>query len=96
MTKTERLEGGLKPTRRVTGVGGEAAGNMRESKTTDDRLLNVAEAAEMLGLAVGTVFHWAAASKLPCVRLSARCLRFRRSDLEKLIASLVEPPRRKD
>jgi excisionase family DNA binding protein len=58
----------------------------------DDRLLNVNEVAEFLGLAVGTVYHLVSQKRLPCIRLSARCLRFRRSDLEKLIANLAETP----
>jgi excisionase family DNA binding protein len=58
----------------------------------DDRLMDVNEVAEFLGLAVGSVYHMASAKRLPCIRLSARCLRFRRSDLEKLIANLAEAP----
>lgn len=46
-----------------------------------DRLLNVREAAAFLNLAVGSVYHLASQSRIPCVRLSNRCLRFRKSDL---------------
>lgn len=58
----------------------------------DDRLMDVNEVAEFLGLAVGTIYHLVSEKRLPCIRLSARCLRFRRSDLEKLIANLAEAP----
>jgi excisionase family DNA binding protein len=60
---------------------------------SDDRLLDVNEVAEFLGLAVGTVYHLVSQKRLPCIRLSARCLRFRRSDLEKHITNLAEAPR---
>lgn len=56
----------------------------------NDRLMTVSEAAEFLGLAVGTIYHMVSQKRLPCVRLSARCLRFRRSDLEEFIANLAE------
>jgi excisionase family DNA binding protein len=59
---------------------------------SDDRLMNVNQVAKFLGLAPGTIYHLVSEKRLPCVRLSARCLRFRRSDLEKLIANLAEAP----
>jgi excisionase family DNA binding protein len=52
---------------------------------TEDRLLTVHDAAEYLALAVGSIYHMAADGRLPCVRLSARCLRFRRSALDRFI-----------
>ena len=65
---------------------------IEETTVSDNRLLNANEVAEFLGLAVGTVYHLVSQKRLPCIRLSARCLRFRRSDLEKLIANLAEAP----
>jgi excisionase family DNA binding protein len=59
---------------------------------SDDRLMDVNEVAEFLGLATGTIYHLVSEKRLPCIRLSARCLRFRRSDLEKLIANVAEAP----
>jgi excisionase family DNA binding protein len=59
---------------------------------SDDRLMDVNEVAEFLKLAPGTIYHLISQKRLPCIRLSARCLRFRRSDLEKLIANLAETP----
>jgi predicted DNA-binding transcriptional regulator AlpA len=44
-------------------------------------LLNIHELAELTGLKVGSLYHWAAEGKVPCVRLSARCLRFRRESI---------------
>lgn len=61
--------------------------------TAADRLLNVREAAEYLGLSVGTVYHQCSERRLPCIRLSNRCLRFRKSMLDEYIRghSTVEP-----
>ena len=55
-----------------------------------DRLLNVSEVAELLGLAPGTIYHLLSQKRLPCVRLSKRCVRFRKSDLDRLISDLTE------
>jgi excisionase family DNA binding protein len=55
-----------------------------------DKLLTVAEAAEVLRLAPGTVYHLLSRHALPCVRLSKRCVRFRQSELESWISSHSE------
>jgi excisionase family DNA binding protein len=53
-----------------------------------DRLLNVVEVAALLGLAPGTVYHLVSEQRLPFVRLSARCLRFRESEIQEFIRKL--------
>jgi excisionase family DNA binding protein len=58
----------------------------------NDRLLGVKEVAELLGLAPGTIYHLVSQGRIPCVRLSSRCLRFRPSDLEGWIAGKVDNP----
>jgi excisionase family DNA binding protein len=63
-----------------------------EKEMNGDRLMNVNEVAEFLGLAAGTIYHLVSQRRLPCIRLSARCLRFRCSDLEEFIANLAEGP----
>ncbi len=56
-----------------------------------DRLLDVAEASATLGLkSPRTLYKWAYAGRVPSVRIG-RLLRFRRSDLERLIASGERP-----
>jgi excisionase family DNA binding protein len=55
-----------------------------------ERLLDVKEVAELLGLAVGSVYHLVSEKRLPCVRLSARCLRFRESAIERTIQDWSE------
>jgi len=57
-----------------------------------DKLLTVKEAAERLRIAAGSLYHWVSEGRVPCVRFSARCLRFRESDLSKLIEELVRGP----
>jgi excisionase family DNA binding protein len=53
------------------------------------RLLDVREVAELLRLSVGTVYHLVSEKRLPCVRLSARCLRFQESAIQELITTLA-------
>ena len=60
-----------------------------EETMTQDCLMDVNEVAQFLGLAVGTIYHLVSQNRLACVRLSPRCLRFRRSDLEAWIAAKV-------
>ena len=49
-------------------------------------LLRVPDAAALLGLKPATVRAWLLQGKLPCIRLSARAIRFRRSDIEEIIS----------
>lgn len=52
----------------------------------EKRLMNVKEAAEFLGVGVGTLYHWVSAGTVPHIKLSLRCLRFRREELERWVA----------
>ena len=62
----------------------------RAKAMTSDRLLNVDEVAAILKVAKGTVYHMASEGRLPCVRLSARCLRFRESEIWQYIETMSE------
>ncbi|MGC2182919.1 MAG: helix-turn-helix domain-containing protein [Terriglobales bacterium] len=53
-----------------------------------EKLLTIREVAEHLGIATGTAYHWLSTGRLPCVRLSSRCVRFRESDVEKMLEQL--------
>jgi excisionase family DNA binding protein len=53
-----------------------------------DRLLTVQELAERLGISPGTAYHWLSQGRLPAVRFSKRCVRFRESDVEQLLDQL--------
>lgn len=58
-----------------------------------DRLLNVTEAAQMLGLKPSTLYQWAYERRIAYVKMGG-ALRFRLSAIEKLIAkSEVQPLR---
>ena len=52
-----------------------------------DRLLTLREAASRLGISERTLRAWAASGRMPCVRLSSRCVRVDPRDLEKYIAA---------
>ena len=58
-----------------------------------DRLLDVHEAASFLSLKPGTLYQWAYQRRLPIVKLGGPRgpLRFRLSDLERLIVASVRP-----
>lgn len=51
-----------------------------------DGLLRVPQAAALLGVKPPTIRSWLLQRRLPCVRLSARAIRLRRSDIEKVIS----------
>ena len=57
----------------------------------DDRLLDVREAATMLGLKPSTLYQWAYERRIPVVKLLGRALRFRLSTIQKLIAESERP-----
>ena len=57
------------------------------SSNTFQTYLNIRQAARILGVAVGTLYHWVsraprAGDPIPFIKLSARCLRFPDRDLE--------------
>jgi excisionase family DNA binding protein len=54
----------------------DETGTARKELRITDRLWNVEEVAEFLGLSVGTIYHLVSERRIPFVRLSARCLRF--------------------
>ena len=57
----------------------------------EDRLLDVKEAAAMLGLKPATLYQWAYERRIPVVKLFGRALRFRLSTIQKLIADSERP-----
>jgi excisionase family DNA binding protein len=58
----------------------------------ENHLLDVNEIAEFLHLSPGTVYHFISQGRIPFVRLSARCVRFRRCDIEAWISGKCVPP----
>lgn len=61
--------------------------------TEDERLLTIQEVSEWTGLAVGTLYHFVSQQRIPVVRLSKRCIRFRYSDLLDWIQTLTQETR---
>lgn len=55
-----------------------------------DRLLTIDEVAELTGLAVGSLYHLVSQKRIPVIRISSRCIRFRISSLERWFAELTE------
>jgi len=62
--------------------------------SNDDRLLDVREAATILGLKPSTLYQWAYERRIPVVKLLGRALRFRLSTIQKLIAESERPATR--
>jgi excisionase family DNA binding protein len=54
-------------------------------------LLTIREVSQLTGISVGTLYHWACQGRIPCVRLSSRCLRFRSQDIERWIEGFSQP-----
>jgi excisionase family DNA binding protein len=57
-----------------------------------ENLLSIQDVAELTGLSVGTLYHWVSQRRIPVVRFSARCIRFRRADIESWLEQMVIPP----
>lgn len=61
------------------------AGREQRVKRPPETLLKVADAAQMLGISTKTLYQWSGERRIPSVKLMGRALRFKLSDLEKLI-----------
>lgn len=53
-----------------------------------DRLLTVRELAARLQVTPTCVYRWLGENRLPAVRFSKRCVRFRESDIQQLLDQL--------
>jgi excisionase family DNA binding protein len=58
--------------------------------TKSDRLMKIDEVAQITGLAKGSIYHLVSQKRIPVVRLSKRCIRFRLSSLEQWFEELTE------
>jgi excisionase family DNA binding protein len=83
------MEGGT-PMKAITTSSGLMPMAGTDRVITGDRLLTIREAAELTGLAVGTLYHLASDKRIPVVRLSRRCIRFRLSKLEEWFDQMSE------
>jgi excisionase family DNA binding protein len=64
--------------------------------TSEPLLIDIRELSRLTGISIGTLYHWAAASKIPCVRLSKRALKFRRDSILEWIERLSQSERTDD
>ena len=62
------------------------------TESNEKLLVNIRELSELTGIKVGSLYHWASEGRIPCVRLSARCLRFSLPAIREWLARLSEPP----
>jgi predicted DNA-binding transcriptional regulator AlpA len=56
----------------------------------DDRLWNIEEFAKFVGIAVGSAYHLVSQRRVPVVKLSARCIRFRPSEIAAWVESKAQ------
>jgi predicted DNA-binding transcriptional regulator AlpA len=56
-----------------------------------DRLMKITEAAQFLAVEPTSLYHMVSQGRVPCIRLSKRCLRFRMADLKHLIDQKFVP-----
>ena len=72
---------------------GVASGSDVGTAETQDRLLDVREAATLLGLQPATLYQWAYKRRIPVVKLFGPrgALRFRLRDVEQLIQDSLRP-----
>jgi len=61
------------------------------SQKLDDALMTVPEAAAMFQVKVSTIRAWVLYKRIPYVKVFGKLVRFRRADLEKVIAARVVP-----
>jgi excisionase family DNA binding protein len=61
-----------------------------------ERLLTIRELAERLRISVGTAYHWLSEGRLPCVRISSRCVRFRESEIEHMLNKMTDEGSKED
>lgn len=55
-----------------------------------EKLLTVKELAALLGVTPTCVYRWLGDSRLPAVRFSKRCVRFREKDVQELLEQFTD------
>ena len=59
---------------------------------SNESLLTVTEVADLLRLSRGSVYHMVSQGRLPCIRLSKRCLRFSREAIAQMLSEMAQEP----
>lgn len=71
------------------GIHGEGNAGLRFRESQEIELLTVPELAEWLRLRPSTIYSWAAAGRIPCVRIGGR-IRFSRGEILRWIEARKE------
>jgi excisionase family DNA binding protein len=58
---------------------------------TEKILIDIRELSALTGISVGTLYHWVSEHRIPCVKLSQRCLRFSLPAIREWLAEQSEP-----
>jgi predicted DNA-binding transcriptional regulator AlpA len=66
---------------------------MTESK--EKLLIDVRELSALTGIKVGSLYHWVSEHRIPCIKLSQRCLRFSLPAIREWLAELNEPAKKR-
>ncbi len=61
------------------------------SNDSNNNLIGYEEAAQILGIAKGTLYAWVSEGRIGYVRFSPRCVRFQRAVLEAYVQERVVP-----
>jgi predicted DNA-binding transcriptional regulator AlpA len=60
-------------------------------ESNDKLLIDIRELSALTGIKIGSLYHWASEGRLPCIRLSTRCLRFSLPAIRKWLDDMNEP-----
>jgi excisionase family DNA binding protein len=69
-----------------------AKGISTMAESQERLLIDIHELSALTGIAVGTLYHWVSQGRIPCVRLSLRCVRFSVPAIKEWLADLNQAP----
>jgi excisionase family DNA binding protein len=70
-------------------MAGTPEASEEETMSDEKILLTAGEVARLTGFAEGTIRHFVSQRRIPFIRISPRCVRFRRSDIEAWLEGLL-------
>ena len=65
--------------------------NGQRATMKSESLLTVDDLVELLQVPKSRIYRWSHEGRLPIVRISSRCIRFRRSDIERWLRKKASP-----
>jgi excisionase family DNA binding protein len=60
---------------------------------TENQLLTVKQIAEYLGVKSSTIYKWNSQGRIPCIRLSGRCVRYELDKVKKWLNAIEDKGR---